>query len=169
MYSELNDLKAALHQYFTSIKEGVIFLESALFNRGRAAAAASHAGLHVVSMEAEQALDAPLFFKQAIDEAEEWTTNAALIDTAGKGLRRCIPRGFSYFHVSWAGGGYVHPIEEERSFPPAFGLDVAAGMLGEEPVGFGRKEAASKRTRSQEAQIARDFQAAWRAFDPFRQ
>jgi hypothetical protein len=165
-YAELNDFKAALHRYYTSIGEGVVFLETAILpgSAKRRATAAAHAVLHVVSMEAELALDAPLFFRKAMQEAEEWTTNQALIDTAGKGLRRCIPLGFSYFHVSWAGGGFLHPIEETSEFPPDFGLDVACGMLGEGPVGFGRKEA--KRTLKEEEAIALEIRAAFSPFDP---
>jgi hypothetical protein len=173
VYEELNDYKAALHRYYTSIKEGVIFLETALLGgRSGAAGAGAHAAIHVVSMEGEEALDAPLFFRKAIEDAEEWTTNAALIDTAGKGLRRCIPPNFSYFHVSWAGGGLLHPIEEQGTFPPSFGLDVAAGMVGAEPVGFGRREGgggsgAPRRSAREEESLAREIARQWAAFDPF--
>ena len=69
----------------------------------------------------------------ALLHAEEWTSNRKLIDTSGKGLRRVIPKGFAYFHVGWKGGGFVHPIEDEDEFPPSFGIDTAAGMLGLPP------------------------------------
>ena len=46
--------------------------------------------------------------------------------------------GVSYFHVQWdvltmragakaAGGGFVHPIEDEKRFKRDFGLNVVAG------------------------------------------
>ena len=170
MYEELNDYKAALHRYYTSLGEGVVFLETALANGsgGGRAAAAAHAALDVVSMEGEEALDAPLFFRKAIQDAEEWTTNAAMIETAGKGLRRCIPPGFPYFHVSWAGGGLLHPIENVRTFPPTFGLDVAVGILGSEPVGFGRRETARRPPREEDA-LAAEAAKGFAPFDPARQ
>ena len=144
-----------------------MFLETAIVRGGGggAAAAAAHCAIHVVSMEGEEALDAPLYFRKALEEAEEWTTNAALIDTAGRGLRRCIPRGFSYFHVSWAGGGLLHPIESAAAFPPDWGLDVAAGVVGAEPAGFGRRE--GRRSAGEEEGVARELARAWAAFDPF--
>jgi hypothetical protein len=94
-------------------------------------------------MEAALFDDAHLFFRKAIEEEGEWATNKRLIETAGKGLRGAIPRGFSYFHVAWAGGGFVHPIENEAKFPEEWGLDVAAGMLGQAPARFGRREGAA--------------------------
>ena len=110
-----------------------IFLETAMrFGPRR------HTVIDVIPLPSSLAQDAPLFFRKAITDAEEWTTNAALIDTAGKGLRRCVPKGFPYFHVSWAGGGFVHPIEDEEEWQPRFGVDIAAGMMGRHPGGFGR-------------------------------
>lgn len=91
-------------------------------------------------MDREEGADAPLFFRKAILDSEQWTTNKTLIDTAGRGLRRSVPKGFAYFHVAWAGGGFVHPIEDEASFPREFGVDTAAGMLGHPPAAFGRRE-----------------------------
>ena len=72
-------------------------------------------------------------------EVEEWTSHKKVIDITGKGLRRCIPQGFPYFHVAWKGGGFAHVIEDENEFPPSFGVDIAAGMMGLPPERFGRK------------------------------
>lgn len=133
-YDEINRFKAALHAMCAAGGEQQpLFLESALSFGAR-----THAVVDVVPLDNEAALDAPLFFRKAITDAEEWTTNAALLDTAGKGLRRVIPRGFPYFHVSWAGGGFVHPVEDAEEFPPDFGLSTAAGMAGQDML-FGRE------------------------------
>jgi hypothetical protein len=144
VYAELNRFKQALHAHFAARGEDVIFLETCVgLARGAGAGAGAggrHTRVEVVPMPRELAADAPLFFRKAILDEEEWVTNRQLIDTQGKGLRKCVPRGFAYFHCSWAGGGFVHPIEDEARFPASFGLDVACGMLGQDGGGgFGRK------------------------------
>ena len=48
---------------------------------------------------------APLYYKKAILESDEqWSQNKKLVDTAGKGLRRSVPRGFPYFFVGFGTG-----------------------------------------------------------------
>ena len=85
--------------------QDALFLETAMhFGKNR------HTRIDVVPMDKEVAMDAPLYFRKAISDAEEWTTNHQLLDTTGKGLRRVIPKGFAYFHVGWKGGGFVHPV-----------------------------------------------------------
>ena len=148
---------------YTARGEGVVFLETALLPGGRAAPW-RHAAVHVVPMEASVCMDAPLFFRKAIEEEGEWATNRQLIETRGKGLRRAIPKGFSYFHVAWAGDGFVHPIENEAAFPEAFGMDVAAGMLGQAPSRFGRKVGGG-RSAQEEHNIVREFLKGWAPFD----
>ena len=57
-----------------------------------------------------------------------------MIDLAKRGggdVRRVIPKGFPYFTVEWAGGGFAHVIEDKAKFGAAgFGLGVIASMLG---------------------------------------
>ena len=76
--------------------------------------------------------DAPLYFKQALmDSDEQWSQHKKIIDTTKRGLRRCIPKGFAYFHVRWSDGqGFAHIIENRAKFGRTFGLDVITGMLG---------------------------------------
>jgi len=162
----MNRFKAGLHRFYQSIGEGVIFLETALLKTGASASARQqHTRVEVVPMEKEVFEDAHLFFRKAVNDFVEEgnNTNKSLIDTTGKGLRRCVPSGFSYFHVSWAGGGLVHPIEEEREFPLAFGMDVAAGMMGLGPSRMGRREG-RRRSAEEDAREAKDFAAKWEAF-----
>ena len=136
VYDEVNRFKASIHNFFASQGRDVIFLETAT----RFADRRRHTCIECIPMDREEGADAPLFFRKAILDSEEWTTNKQLIDTAGRGLRRSVPKGFAYFHVAWQGGGFVHPIEDEEAFPGQFGLDTAAGMLGLPPSAFGRKE-----------------------------
>lgn len=161
LYEEINQYKLALHNYYLSQNEGVIFLETSLTST--TGGNKKHTVIDIVPMDKEIAEDAPLFFQKGILDSEEWTTNKTLINTAGKGLRKCIPKGFSYFHVAWAGGGFVHPIEDESTFSPYFGLDIAAGMLGELPGKFGYKE--QKLNYSEEQQLVTEFCKKWEPFD----
>ena len=67
------------------------------------------------------------YFKSALtSEAEEWGTHNKTLSTKNKGLRRTVPKGFSYFNVEWDGGGFAQIIET-GSFPKDFGADTIAG------------------------------------------
>lgn len=144
-YAELNTAKARLHAMYSAAGQDVLFLETvlpaALAGGGPAAGGGGgmprrHTRIDVIPMDREAALDAPLYFKKAMQDADQWATHTPVIDTAGKGLRGSIPPGFPYFWVSWRGGGYVHVIEEEdASFPADFGLSVCAGMMGVDSMG----------------------------------
>lgn len=173
VYAEGNAWRAAIHKAFAvPMPEGSaeraaedavdggwepeppVFCETVLDarpGRGR------RTSVDVVPIPAEAAADAGIFFGKALTDAEEDPTHAAVIHTRGKGLRRCVPPGFPYAHVGWAGGGMVHPIEDARTFSPSLLLDVAAGLLGVPPAAFGRRDQArpvSEGTRAAE-QIAR--------------
>ena len=169
-YAEVNRFRAALHAAFSAVGQEPIFIETALRLGGGGGASSlssqrPHARVHVVPMPKEVAVDAPLFFQQALRDSEEWTTHATVIDTKGKGLCGAIPPGFSYLHVSWAGGGFVHPIENDAEWPLALGLDVAAGMLGRGPSRLGRGEAKKLHTPVQEQTTVREFLKLWAPFD----
>lgn len=173
VYAEGNAWRAALHKAFTMPlpvgsaeraaedaadgdwePEPPVFCETVLDarpGRGRRTC------VEVVPIPAEAAADAGIFFGKALTDAEEDPTHAAVIHTQGKGLRRCVPPGFPYAHVGWAGGGMVHPIEDARTFSPSLLLDVAAGLLGVPPAAFGRRDQArpvSEGSRAAE-QVAR--------------
>lgn len=162
VYAESNAWRAALHSAFTTplpagsagraredaaaaaagddegwVPEPPVFCETVLDarpGRGR------RTRVDVVPVPAEAAADAAVFFSNALREAEEETSSAPVIDTAGRGLRRCVPRGFAYSHAAWAGGGFVHPIESSATYPRDLLLDVAAGLTGAPPSRFGRRE-----------------------------
>lgn len=161
-FAELNRFKVALHKYFQTQDEDVLFVETAKISQS-ASGRTRHLRVEVLPMDKEVAFDAPLYFRKEIVDSEQWTTNKTLIETAGKGLRKCVPPGFSYFHVSWAGGGFVHPIEDEQRFPSTFGIDIAAGMLGLDPGSFGRRE--KRVSIDEEKAVVANFAREFRPFD----
>jgi hypothetical protein len=125
VWDEMETFKKALRRYFGSNGRGTLFLETALIKSGR-----SWASVECLPVPAECEEDAPMYFKQSLSSAEsEWSTHRAIIDTA-RGLRKCIPAGFPYFHVEWARGGCAHIIEDAEEFGVDFGISVVAGMIG---------------------------------------
>lgn len=92
-----------------------------------------HCLIECILLPQEIAEAAALYFKKAIDEAEdEWSQRDAkkLIDTSDKGLQSSIPKDFPYFHVEFGlKKGFVHVIDEKMQFKSIFGLNVVRGML----------------------------------------
>ena len=158
-YREANAFKAALFQTFAADGEEPLFLEL-----GGKEGARNHAFVQCIPLPKAAAEDAPIFFHKALSEAEEWATNKAIVDCAGRGLRGAVPPGFPYFHVGWRGGGYAHVIEDAATFPKDWGVDIAAGMLGLPPGGWGRKQNRSDPT--QDAVRVQAFYNKFKAFDP---
>ena len=142
---------------FRSEKQGVIFLEKTAETHQR-----RHTFIECIAVPLEVEADASLYFKQALMEADaEWSTHKKIIDTHQKGLRRSIPAGFSYFHVEWASGGYGHVIDDQALFPKDFGIDVIAGMMGEDPPRYGSKRPSFEEDR----QNVQSFIKRWEPFD----
>ena len=101
------------------------------------------------------------FFKSAMtEEAEEWGTHNKILSTRGKGLRRTIPKGFSYFNIEWGDGGFAQIIETQ-SFPKDFSLDTIAGMMDLDPMKFNRKKKAPDYDRD----AVMKFLEGWKQFD----
>ena len=159
-FAEVNRFRAALHAAWSAIGMEPVFLETALCT---GSGARSHAIVHAVPLPLTIAQDAPLIFRQAFADVEEWTTHKAIIDTAGKGLRKSIPDGFSYVHVSWAGGGLVHPIERDDRWKKDWALDVVAGMLGRGSARQGASQV--RRTPAQLAMDAAQFKIFFKNYD----
>ncbi|XP_010552845.1 PREDICTED: CWF19-like protein 2 [Tarenaya hassleriana] len=92
-----------------------------------------HCMIECIPLPQDIAKEAPLYFKKAIDEAEdEWSQHNAkkLIDTSVKGLRNSIPKDFPYFHVEFGlNRGFVHVIDDEKQFNGNLGMNVIRGML----------------------------------------
>ena len=105
-----------------------------------------HTVIHAVPMELDVHEDLPIYFKKALSEVgSDWSTHKKIVDThATKTIRQAIPPNFPYFHAEWAGGRYprggmAHVIEDIRTFPKNFGLDILRGLLGQVPTAFGRR------------------------------
>ncbi|KAK2972960.1 hypothetical protein RJ640_022017 [Escallonia rubra] len=105
--------------------------------------------------------------KEAIDEAEdEWSQHNAkkLIDTSEKGLRGSIPKDFPYFHVEFGlKKGFVHVIDDEKTFKSNFGLNVIRGKL-RLPVEDMHRRRQNESTETQRQAVA-SFARDWEPFD----
>ena len=94
VYDEVNMFKGALHKMFAAQDKDVIFLETAIQLHRR-----PHAVVEAVPVTKEAGMDAPIYFKKALQEIEEWTTHKKIINTAGKGLRKCVPEVRAVFNA----------------------------------------------------------------------
>eukprot|EP00250_Pteridium_aquilinum_P011959 c20417_g1_i1 orf=100-2475(+) len=163
VWEELRNYKKCLLQMFAKQDKDVLFMETVI----NLAQQRRHCLIECIPLPPNVAKQAPLYFKKAIDEAEdEWSQHNAkkLIDTSEKGLRGCIPKNFPYFHVEFGlRAGYVHVIDNERDFKTDFGRNVVIGMLKlpEEEMHRRRKQ----QSYDQQKKAAVDFQKAWDPYD----
>ncbi|XP_031124168.1 LOW QUALITY PROTEIN: CWF19-like protein 2 [Ipomoea triloba] len=129
VWEEIRNFKKCLIMMLAKQEKGVVFLETVI----GLAKQRRHCLVECIPLPQDVAKQAPLYFKKAIDEAEdEWSQHNAkkLIDTSIKGLRASIPKDFPYFHVEFGlNRGFVHVIEDEKGFKSSFGLDMVRGML----------------------------------------
>lgn len=129
VWDELRNFKKCLLMMFAKQDMDVVFLETVM----GLAKQTRHCMVECIPLPPDIAKQAPLYFKKAIDEAEEeWSQHNAkkLIDTSEKGLRNSIPKDFPYFHVEFGlKKGYVHVIDDESQFKSSFGVNVIRGML----------------------------------------
>ena len=158
LYAEVLRFKEALDTMFRAEGKTAVFVETCMFLQR-----ASRTVIEVAALDEEMADECPVFFEKAMKDVEEWTQHRPVISTTGKGLRRSIPEGFPYVHVSWRGGGVLHVIEDERSFPQYFGMDTVAGMLGLPPHSFGRKDRKNSFETDRAAVMA--FLKRWKPYD----
>ncbi|KAL6519941.1 hypothetical protein OROMI_032835 [Orobanche minor] len=129
VWDEIRNFKKCLIMMFAKQEKDVMFLETVM----GLAQQRRHCMVECVPLPRDVAKQAPVYFKKAIDEAEdEWSQHNAkkLIDTSEKGLCGSIPKNFPYFHVEFGlNRGFVHVIDNEREFKSNFGLNVVRGML----------------------------------------
>ncbi|MCO5611201.1 hypothetical protein L7F22_065451 [Adiantum nelumboides] len=163
VWEELRNYKKCLLQMFAKQGRDVLFMETVI----NLAQQRHHCLIECIPLPPDKAKQAPLYFKKAIEEAEdEWSQHDAkkLIDTSVKGLRGSIPKNFPYFHVEFGlHAGYVHVIDNERDFRRDFGRNVVIGMLKlpEEEMHRKRKQQSS----DQQKKAALNFQKDWAPFD----
>ncbi|XP_042030499.1 CWF19-like protein 2 isoform X2 [Salvia splendens] len=163
VWDEIRNFKKCLIMMFAKQEKDVVFFETVIgLSRQR-----RHCLVECVPMPRDIAKEAPLYFKKAIDEAEdEWSQHNAkkLIDTSEKGLRGSIPKNFPYFHVEFGlSKGFVHVIDDEKEFPGNFGLNVLWGMLqlpAEDMHARRRKESVET-----QKQAVASFAKDWQPFD----
>ncbi|XP_023748903.1 uncharacterized protein LOC111897182 [Lactuca sativa] len=129
VWDEIRNFKKCLVMMFAKQERDVVFLETVM----GLAKQTRHCLIEAIPLPPDAAKQAPLYFKKAIDEAEEeWSQHNAkkLIDTSEKGLRHSIPKDFPYFHVEFGlKKGFVHVIDDESQFKSNFGINVIRGML----------------------------------------
>lgn len=163
VWEEFRNFKKCLIMMFAKQEKDLIFLETVM----SLARQKRHCLVECIPLSKEVAKQAPLYFKKAIDEAEdEWSQHNAkkLIDTSVKGLRASIPKDFPYFHVEFGlNKGFVHVIDDEKQFSSSFGLNVIRGMLKLPPEDMHqrRRRESVDTQREAVASFARD----WEPFD----
>ncbi|KAG8370348.1 hypothetical protein BUALT_Bualt14G0107600 [Buddleja alternifolia] len=163
VWDEIRNFKKCLIMMFAEQEKDVVFLETVMgLARQR-----RHCLVECVPLPRDVAKQAPVYFKKAIDEAEdEWSQHNAkkLIDTSEKGLRGSIPKNFPYFHVEFGlKKGFVHVIDDEENFKSSFGLNVLRGML-RLPVEDMHRRGRHESIETQKQAVA-SFARDWVAFD----
>ncbi|EYU32986.1 hypothetical protein MIMGU_mgv1a001703mg [Erythranthe guttata] len=163
VWDEIRNFKKCLIMMFAKQDKDVLFFETVMgLARQR-----RHCMVECVPLPRDVAKQAPVYFKKAIDEAEnEWSQHNAkkLIDTSEKGLRGSIPKNFPYFHVEFGlNRGFVHVIDDEKEFKSSFGLNVIRGMLQLPAEDMHRR----RRNESEEMQkpAVASFARDWAPFD----
>ncbi|OVA07564.1 Cwf19-like protein [Macleaya cordata] len=163
VWDEIRNFKKCLIKMFAKQERDVVFLETVM----GLAKQRRHCLVECIPLPHEIARQAPLYFKKAIDEAEdEWSQHNAkkLIDTSEKGLRGSIPKDFPYFHVEFGlNKGFLHVIDDESQFNSSLGLNVIRGMLRlpEEDMYRRRKQ----ETLETQRQAVAVFAQEWAPFD----
>ncbi|KAL2324205.1 hypothetical protein Fmac_023263 [Flemingia macrophylla] len=163
VWTEIRNFKKCLIMMFAKQEKEVVFLETVM----GLAQQRRHCMVECIPLPQDIAKEAPLYFKKAIDEAEdEWSQHNAkkLIDTSQKGLRNSIPKHFPYFHVEFGlNKGFVHVIDDEKQFNSSLGLNVLRGML------HSAEEDMYRRRRYEAAEVQKQavatFSKEWDHFD----
>ncbi|XVF20479.1 hypothetical protein REPUB_Repub12eG0003800 [Reevesia pubescens] len=163
VWDEIRNFKKCLIMMFAKQDKEVVFLETVM----GLAQQRHHCLIECIPLPREIAKQAPVYFKKAIDEAEdEWSQHNAkkLIDTSEKGLRGSIPKNFPYFHVEFGlNKGFVHVIDDESQFKSSLGLNVIRGMLQlpEEDMYRRRRQ----QSVEEQKQAVASFVREWEPFD----
>lgn len=168
-WEEIRNFQSALRNLYQLQGKGLLFTETVL----PTTSSFWQTKLEAIPVPLDQWHDAPLFFKSALaEQAQEWGTHQKLMHTtAAKGLRRTVPKNFSYFYLEYSnnGDGFAHMIESPslssssgRVFPKDFAANTIAGMLKLDPIRFRRKERSND---AAEKQAIHEFLEKWKPFD----
>ncbi|XP_038703649.1 CWF19-like protein 2 isoform X2 [Tripterygium wilfordii] len=163
VWGEIRNFKKCLIMMFAKQEKDLVFIETVM----GLAQQRRHCMIECIPVPREIAKQAPLYFKKAIDEAEdEWSQHDAkkLIDTSVKGLRGSIPKNFPYFHVEFGlHKGFVHVIDDETNFKSSLGLNVIRGMLQLPEEDMYRRR--QHETIEAQKQAVAKFAQEWEPFD----
>lgn len=159
---ELRNFKKCLLKMFAAEEKDVLFLETVInLSKQR-----RHCLIECIPIPYAIAKQAPMYFKKAIDEAEdEWGQHEMkkVIPTNGN-LRNVIPENFSYFHVEFGlDRGFVHVIDDDSNFSSSFGLNIVRGMLRLPEEDMHRRSQFESIERQKQAVVA--FAKQWEPFD----
>lgn len=162
VWEEIRNFKKCLLKMFAQQDKDIVFMETVI----SLAKQRRHCMIECIPIPSEVSNNAPMYFKKAIDEAEEeWTQHdmKKLIPTKGN-LHQVIPENFAYFHVEFGlDRGFVHVIDDESKFSAGFGLNVIRGMLQL------REEDMHRRRRHEsmdnQKQAVANFMKDWEPFD----
>lgn len=164
VWDEIRNFKKCLIMMFAKQEKDLVFLETVM----DLAKQRRHCMIECIPVPQKVAKQAPLYFKKAIDEAEEeWSQHNAkkLIDTSVKGLRASIPKNFPYFHVEFGlNRGFVHVIDDETEFKSSFGLNVVRGMLQLPAEDMHRRHRKHEPLEVQKLAVS-NFARDWEPFD----
>ncbi len=135
VYDEIRNYQKCVIEFFKKKKGmSVIFMETARYqtsNENQLLGGGPHCRIECYPVPTDAIADAKIYFKKALQESEsEWSQHKKLIETTNKGVRRHVPKGFTYFWVDFElSGGFAHVIEDNDAFPRSFGKDVICGVL----------------------------------------
>lgn len=162
-WEEMRNFKKCVLQMFADKGKECIFFETVLdLNSAR-----SHAIVECVPVSKSVASKAPMYFKKAIDDAtNDWSQHASkrCIETESRHLQTKIPPNFPYVHIEFGlTSGFVHVIDDPKSFDPLFARRVLVGLMGlpEEDM-HGRL---SREGEGVQRQWVDEFRKAYTAYD----
>ncbi|CAL4935858.1 unnamed protein product [Urochloa decumbens] len=164
VWGEIRNFKKCLLNMFAQQDKDVVFMETVIsLSRQR-----RHCMIECIPVPCDVSSNAPMYFKKAIDEAEEeWTQHEmkkVIPTSASRNLRQAIPENFAYFHVEFGlDRGFVHVIDDESKFSAGFGLNVIRGMLQlpEEDMHRRRRH----ESMDNQKQAVASFMKDWEPFD----
>ncbi|OEL22169.1 CWF19-like protein 2 [Dichanthelium oligosanthes] len=164
VWGEIRNFKKCLLKMFAQQDRDVVFMETVI----SLARQRRHCMIECIPVPCDVSSNAPMYFKKAIDEAEEeWTQHEmkkVIPTSASRNLRQAIPENFAYFHVEFGlDRGFVHVIDDESKFSAGFGLNIIRGMLQlpEEDMHRRRRH----ESMDNQKQAVASFMKDWEPFD----
>ncbi|KAL6843544.1 hypothetical protein ACP4OV_026606 [Aristida adscensionis] len=164
VWGETRNFKKCLLQMFAQQDKDVVFMETVVsLSKQR-----RHCMIECIPVPFEVSNNAPMYFKKAIDEAEEeWSQHEMkkiITTSASRNLRQAIPENFAYFHVEFGlDRGFVHVIDDESNFNAGFGLNVIRGMLRLPEEDMHRRRRHESMDKQKQAVVS--FMKDWEPFD----